>query len=299
MKAIPPTAQAKSAAATLAALLIALILNQTLGLLSTPSVASPQPPSHAQVVGSVPVTSRADTANPSTALYVSTSSQGNPLGSPSITASKVYSLAVDVNGNTRANPGDTLGYTIAITNAAGGSNALGMNFNDTLDPHTTLVAGSVHASPLAFDDSYTAVGNTLLAVGVTPPAGTPAVQVAGSVLNNDVPLNSESFSLSSHSNPTHGSLVLNTDGTFTYLPNVGYTGADSFTYTIVTAAGLSDTGTVAITVSNMVWYVNNAGANGDGRSTSPFNYMWMSWMLAIPRRMVMVAPPRRSTCWRA
>jgi len=190
-----------------------------------------------------------------------------------IAAGKVDTLAVDVNGNTRANPGDTLGYTIAITDT-GTTSATGVLFNDTLDPHTTLVAGSVDVSPLAFDDSYTTVGNTLLAVGVTPPANTPAVQVAGNVFSNDTEFLGDTFSLSTFqaTSANGGTVSMNTNGTFTYLPAVGFIGADTFTYTIIDSAGLTDTATVTITVANKVWYVNNAlGSNGDGRSSSPFN----------------------------
>src|SRR5262249_55826812 len=35
--------------------------------------------------------------------------------------------------------------------------------------------------------------------------------------------------------------------------------------------GVTNTGTVTINLSNRIWYVNNSGANGDGRSNSPFN----------------------------
>ncbi len=38
-----------------------------------------------------------------------------------------------------------------------------------------------------------------------------------------------------------------------------------------TDATLTDTATVTITVGNRVWYVNNAVANGNGTSASPFN----------------------------
>ena len=37
-----------------------------------------------------------------------------------------------------------------------------VQFNDTLDANTTFVNGSLHASPLAFNDTYAWVGNTTL-----------------------------------------------------------------------------------------------------------------------------------------
>ena len=77
----------------------------------------------------------------------------------------------------------------------------------------------------------------------------------------------------SNTSPANGSVTVNTNGTFVYTPNVGFTGTDSFTYTLQNNAdaSLTDTGTVSITVSNLVWYVNNAAAAGNGTSTSPFN----------------------------
>src|SRR5687768_8192600 len=112
-------------------------------------------------------------------------SQGAPLvpAAPVISATKRDALLVDNDGDTRFDPGDTIKYTVGITNT-GADPATGLQFNDTLDPNTTLVAGSVNVSPLAFDDAFTTVGNTLLAVGVSAPAGTPAVQVAGNILSN-------------------------------------------------------------------------------------------------------------------
>jgi hypothetical protein len=59
-------------------------------------------------------------------------------------------------------------------------------------------------------------------------------------------------------------------GQLTYNPPVGYTGADSFTYTISNAAG-SGTGTVSFTVSGLIWFINNGAGAGDGRLSSPLN----------------------------
>src|SRR5262249_58308363 len=53
-------------------------------------------------------------------------------------------------------------------------------------------------------------------------------------------------------------------------PAVGYTGTDSFTYTIANSVTgtLTTTGTVTITLNSAVWYLQ-AGASGDGRSNTP------------------------------
>jgi hypothetical protein len=60
-------------------------------------------------------------------------------------------------------------------------------------------------------------------------------------------------------------------GQFTYNPPAGFRGSDTFTYTISNAHG-SSTATVQLTISGMIWFINNAAAsNGDGRLSSPFN----------------------------
>jgi uncharacterized repeat protein (TIGR01451 family) len=77
---------------------------------------------------------------------------------------------------------------------------------------------------------------------------------------------------------------MNASGNFSYLPAAGFTGTDTFSYTITDkglngvagdADDLTSVGTVTISVgAQKVWYVDNSytGANGasDGRSTRPF-----------------------------
>jgi len=50
-------------------------------------------------------------------------------------------------------------------------------------------------------------------------------------------------------NPSHGTVTLNSDGTFVYQPTAGYTGPDSFTYRVIkTGVNTSFLNTVSITV---------------------------------------------------
>ena len=63
-----------------------------------------------------------------------------------------------------------------------------------------------------------------------------------------------------------------TDGTFIYTPALNFGGpTDTFTYTLTDGNGVTNTGTVTINLSNIVWYVNSSGGAGDGRSHNPFN----------------------------
>ena len=55
--------------------------------------------------------------------------------------------------------------------------------------------------------------------------------VGGSgVLGNDHDQESDSLTATVVDLPSHGSLTLHSDGSFTYGPDSGYTGLDSFTY---------------------------------------------------------------------
>ncbi|WP_321529767.1 tandem-95 repeat protein [uncultured Desulfuromonas sp.] len=61
--------------------------------------------------------------------------------------------------------------------------------------------------------------------------------------------------------PGHGTVTDNGDGTLTYTPEEGYTGSDSYTYT-VTSGGVTETATVTISVTNDALI-----ANDDARTT--------------------------------
>ncbi|HEX3589468.1 MAG TPA: esterase-like activity of phytase family protein, partial [Pseudonocardiaceae bacterium] len=58
------------------------------------------------------------------------------------------------------------------------------------------------------------------------------------ILGND---KGSPVTLVAHSAPAHGSLTLNQDGTFGYTPAAGFTGTDSFTYTVSDAVHLYQT----------------------------------------------------------
>ncbi|MDX6269981.1 MAG: large repetitive protein [Acidobacteriota bacterium] len=192
-----------------------------------------------------------------------------------ISATKTDTIIGDTLGDGKAQAGDTIKYTITVQNNSATETATGVTLNDTVDPNTSIVTNSIHAQPQARNDAYTTVGNTLLKVGVA--AGTdPEVRVTGSAFDNDSNA-TDSNQLASFTQPANGTVTFNADGTFTYLPNANFRGpTDTFTYTLRNSVdnSLTDAATITITITGMVWYVDNsyAGANGtaDGRSTRPF-----------------------------
>ncbi|MEO9510450.1 MAG: Ig-like domain-containing protein, partial [Nonlabens ulvanivorans] len=101
---------------------------------------------------------------------------------------------------------------------------------------------ATQGSPLARTDTYTVNEDFSL--------------MESSLLDNDVVnQNRESdtstltVSLSPISVPTNGAVILNIDGSFTYIPNPNYFGSDSFEYKVTNIYNLTATGLVNITVN--------------------------------------------------
>lgn len=122
-------------------------------------------------------------------------STASPLFAPIISATKVDSLFTDVNGNTKADPGDTLQYTVTISNT-GPDPATNVNFTDTISTNTTLVAGSVNIGPIAGDDAYTTIGNTRLTVGFTSVGGASVAIPGQNIFDNDTEFLGDTFTVS-------------------------------------------------------------------------------------------------------
>jgi len=76
-------------------------------------------------------------------------------------------------------------------------------------------------TPIAGDDSYTVAMNTVL-----------TVDAPGVLANDTIPQDpNQAMYAEVASGPAHGTLELNRDGSFTYTPDEGFSGTDSFTYT--------------------------------------------------------------------
>ena len=230
-----------------------------------------------------------------TAVVPALSVSASPLLAPSITPTMTDTIINDgVGGDPadgKADPGETIEYTATIPNL--GTDATVVTFNDIIDLKTTLVAGSLNISPLAVDDTYDTIGNTLLEVGVTA-SGNPAVTLAGSLFDNDTEFLGDTFTLKSveaanfsaisvtTATESGGSVTVEGDGNFSYIPPVGFSGTDHFDYILTddgpdnilgNADDLTGAGRVTINVKpQRVWYVkNNTAAGGLGRSSDPFD----------------------------
>jgi len=75
------------------------------------------------------------------------------------------------------------------------------------------------------------------------------IVAAPGVLGNDTDADGHSLTAVLVSSPAHGSLVLNSDGSFSYTPNANFNGGDTFTYQASDGIDLSSAVTASITVN--------------------------------------------------
>ena len=91
--------------------------------------------------------------------------------------------------------------------------------------------------PVAVNDTYNTDVNVALTVA------------APGVLSNDT--DTSPITAVKASDPAHGTLTFNSDGSFVYSPAAGFYGSDSFTYRAYDGNGYSNLATVSLTVSGL------------------------------------------------
>jgi len=113
-------------------------------------------------------------------------------------------------------------FTYTPTSGFSGSDSFTYTASDgtkTTSPATvTITVNHVNQAPTAAADSYNVTQDT--AFTSNPPG----------VLTNDADPDGDTLSASVVTPPANGTLSLNTDGSFTYTPNSGFAGSDTFTY---------------------------------------------------------------------
>ncbi len=108
----------------------------------------------------------------------------------------------------------TSGTAFAKVNVSPGG---GTTAFSTASGYAKITVTSLNDAPVANADSYTTDEDT---------------PKTGNVLANDTDVDiPHSLYVSTHTDPTHGTLALAADGSFTYTPTLNYNGDDSFTYT--------------------------------------------------------------------
>ncbi len=156
---------------------------------------------------------------------------GDPLTAALVTGPSHGSLSLNANGS--------FSYTPAADFA--GSDSFTYRASDgTLTSNVATVAITVTAVndvPVAAGDAYTTAEDTVLTV---PAPG---------VLGNDSDPDGDPLTAALVTGPSHGSLSLNANGSFSYTPAADFAGSDSFTYRASDGTLTSNVATVAITVT--------------------------------------------------
>ncbi|WP_418148876.1 Ig-like domain-containing protein [Variovorax paradoxus] len=136
----------------------------------------------------------------------------------------------------------------------------GANFNGT-DSFTVTVS-----------DGHGGTTTTTVNVTVNPVNDLPTVPdytqtthedtpVSGQVIGTDV--DGDALTYVKGSDPAHGTVTVNADGTYTYVPGANFNGTDSFTVTVSDGHGGTTTSTVTVTIN----LVNDAPVFVDGGGT--------------------------------
>ncbi len=88
--------------------------------------------------------------------------------------------------------------------------------------------------------------------------------VTASVAGNDSTTSGGTLSFAKASDPAHGTVTMNANGSYTYTPAADWNGTDSFTYTVTDAAsGESLTRTVTLTVTPVADIANDAATTNE------------------------------------
>ncbi|MBV1788760.1 cadherin-like domain-containing protein, partial [Marinobacterium sp. D7] len=183
-------------------------------------------------------------------------------------------------------------FTIAAVDDALADNgesftlSLGHDWSEAADYETVTYSDAIVTTTIVDEapetalDAYETDEDTTLTISTA----------ADGVLGNDTA--EGSLTITSNTDPAHGTLTLNGDGTFTYTPDQDYSGADSFTYTAVDGNGVAtesttvniqvnpvtDTPTVELTltqVTNSELYAAdlfNVLSNPDGLDGNPLGF---------------------------
>lgn len=137
---------------------------------------------------------------------------------------------------------------------AGEDNSYGYGLADVQAAYQLLGAAAPNQAPAAANDAWSMSAGATLAIA------------APGVLGNDGDADGDALTAVLANGPASGSLVLDADGGFSYTPNAGFAGTDSFAYRAFDGALYSEIATVSITVEPVV---NLAPVAGDDVAAAP------------------------------
>jgi VCBS repeat-containing protein len=140
--------------------------------------------------------------------------------------------------------------------------------------YSTELAVTTAVPPVAVADAYSTNQGTVLSIA------------ANGVLTNDTDAQNRQLTAVLNVGPSHGSVILNADGSFVYTPVANYTGTDSFTYHANNGKLDSNITAVSLTIKALV-----AGSLANGNFESDFNGWTGSGNLSIESSLSYATSP--------
>ncbi|MBL8808185.1 MAG: tandem-95 repeat protein, partial [Rhodospirillales bacterium] len=161
-------------------------------------------------------------------------------------------VATDANG-------DTLTFGIA-QNGAPAHGSVTMNADGTYayTPAANFNGTDSFTYTVSDGRGGTATGTVTVTVDPTNDApvtsqatvsGNEDGSISGQVAASDVDGDALTYGLAQDGGPSHGTVTMNADGSFSYTPAANFNGTDSFTYTVSDGNGGTMTGTVSVNVA--------------------------------------------------
>ncbi|WP_254721922.1 beta strand repeat-containing protein [Kovacikia minuta] len=149
---------------------------------------------------------------------------------------------------------------------------------DTSNSATVTINVVTNSAPVVVNDSYVTTINRTLTI--------PTATIPG-VLSNDADVDGNTLAVFPVSLPTHGNLLLNSDGSFTYTPTLNYQGVDFFTYQA--NDGFTNSANVATVTINVVTNAAPIG-NTDTYSVNQNNLITVSAANGVLKNDVDIDP---------
>jgi hypothetical protein len=212
-----------------------------------------EPSNTAPVAADDSVTTDADTAVTLDVLANDSDGDGDTLDVTSLGNPSNGTVVENTDGTLTYTPdadfsgSDSFTYTVSDGNGGSDTATVSVTVNEVVD------------NPDAVSDQATVTSGESVVIDV---------------LANDTDPDGDPLSLDSFDQPANGSVTQNTDGTLTYTANSGFSGSDSFTYTISDGTGRTDTATVSVDVnapadsSEPSAVLDETGMTFDGSKTS-------------------------------
>ena len=169
-------------------------------------------------------------------------------------------MVIHVLNNDNDTEGDSL-TVIAVTQPSDCTAVINSDGTVTYTPDPGFVGTDSFTYTISDSNGDNSTATVFIIVNDVPAAKNDKMTIGkngtlfGSVSSNDHQTENNTFSLIS--GPRHGSLSFKADGTFTYTPDPGFNGVDTFVYSITDPSGRVSTATVTITVTKPASVNNN------------------------------------------